>query len=77
MVTTTNLNMVPLRRMALFQSFSVDLPARYTNSFGLMRCSFNWNEALMHITRLFYAEIKLSRQDTAGQENLNAAITAK
>lgn len=33
-----HLSMMPFMRMALFQSFSVDLPARCTNSFGLMTC---------------------------------------
>lgn len=31
--------MMPFIRMALFQSFRVDLPARCTNSLGLMTCS--------------------------------------
>lgn len=35
----THLSMIPFMRMALFQSFRVDLPARCTNSFGLITCS--------------------------------------
>lgn len=35
----THLSMMPFMRMALFQSFRVDLPARCTNSFGLITCS--------------------------------------
>lgn len=34
-----HLSMMPFMRMALFQSLRVDLPARCTNSFGLMTCS--------------------------------------
>lgn len=37
--TDAHLSMMPFIRMALFQSFRVDLPARCTNSLGLMTCS--------------------------------------
>lgn len=40
-VMCADLSIVPLRRMALFQSFRVDFPAKHTNSFGLMSCSLN------------------------------------
>lgn len=35
------LSMIPPRRMARFQSFRVDLPARWTKCFGLMSWSLN------------------------------------
>lgn len=40
-----HLSMMPFMRMALFQSFRVDLPARCTNSFGLMTC---WSYCRKH-----------------------------
>lgn len=40
-----HLSMMPFIRMALFQSFRVDFPARCTNSFGLITCSSYWREA--------------------------------
>lgn len=33
----TNRSMIPFIRIARFQSFRVDLPAKWTNSLGLMR----------------------------------------
>lgn len=33
----TNRSMIPFIRIARFQSFSVDLPAKWTNSLGLIR----------------------------------------
>lgn len=44
LLTSPDLSMVPLSRIALFQSFRVDFPAKHTNSFGLMSCSLNWSE---------------------------------
>lgn len=44
LITSPDLSMVPLSRIALFQSFRVDFPAKHTNSFGLMSCSLNWSE---------------------------------
>lgn len=35
------LSMMPPRRMALFQSFRVDFPARWTKCFGLISWSLN------------------------------------
>lgn len=40
-IINPDLSMVPLRRIARFQSFRVDFPAKHTNSFGLMSCSLN------------------------------------
>lgn len=39
--TQTDRSMIPFILIARFQSFSVDFPARCTNSLGLMRCPSN------------------------------------
>lgn len=42
--------MMPFIRMALFQSFKVDFPARCTNSFGLITCSSYYKETQKYRT---------------------------
>lgn len=46
----THLSMMPFIRMALFQSFKVDFPARCTNSFGLITCSSYYKETQKYRT---------------------------